>query len=145
MMQAVIVDVDGSLVDVRDLREWVTGKRKDFHKFHTLAFDAPPIQDTIDTVQKLWDAGYDIFVVTARDETYKAGTMDWLFRYNVPFHGIYMRKKKDNRADRVVKEEILNEIRKTHDVVLAIDDNPKVIELWQDHGIEVLVVPGWVD
>ena len=56
-----------------------------------------------------------------------------------------MRGDDDHRRDYEVKLDILALIRKTHNVILAIDDNPAVIQLWVDQGIETLVVPGWIE
>ena len=42
-----------------------------------------------------------------------------------------------------VKRDILSTIRCHYDVVMAVDDNPSVIALWEAEGIETIVVPGW--
>ena len=46
----------------------------------------------------------------------------------------------------VTKCDILKHIEaRGFDVRLAVDDNPSVIQLWEEHGIQTVVVPGWVD
>lgn len=144
MTESLICDLDGTLVDVSGLRDWVTGKRKDFHQFHTLSRDAPPIAWVVQEVQDRWDRGDSILLVTARNEAYRASTIDWLAEHNVPWDQLYMRKLKDFRPDREVKSDILTEIRLSgYDPIVAYDDNPSVIELWKENNMIVVEVPGW--
>lgn len=145
LSEAIVVDLDGTLVDVSDLRDWVTGKRKDYHQFHTLAEFAPPIPETVKAVQAAWDRGLTVLLVTARQDKYRGGTLRWLNKHNVPFDRLFMRKEKDFRPDYDIKEEILLQDLKDYNIVEAWDDNPHVIKLWDTHGISVHVVPGWVD
>lgn len=143
---AVIVDVDGTLCDVSGLRDWVTGKRKDYHMFHTLSLEAPCHAWVVQQVQSLWDTGWDILIVTARSDRYMIGTVEWLERMKVPYHRLYMREAKDNRPDYVVKKNILDQIRQDgYNPYWSYDDNPNVIKLWKEEGIGVTVVPGWED
>lgn len=151
--KAVIVDVDGTLVDVSSIRHHVrkaqnpdgTWKRKNFDAFHKDSVNCPLIPETLKIVQDWIAVDHDIIIVTARSERYYPQTAWWLAENEIPHNAIYMRTDGDYRQDYVVKREILERIRQRWSVVHAIDDNPSVIALWEDEGIGTTVVPGWED
>lgn len=152
--RAVIVDMDGTLVNVSSIRHYVRDipyddgethekRRKDFDSFHKASVLCPAIWPTVDKVQWYWENRLDVLIVTARDRNYERYTRDWLFKYAVPYTKLFMRDVGDYRPDVDVKRDILAEIEKTWRVVHAIDDNPNVIALWEENEIPVTIVPGW--
>lgn len=151
--KAVIVDMDGTLVDVSSIRHYVreallpdgSYSKKNFDDFHKASILCPAIWSTIDKVNWYWETNHDVLIVTARSRSYDKTTRDWLHKYAVPYTKLFMREVGDQRADRNVKSDILAEIQELWTVVHAIDDNPNVLSLWKDHGIATTVVPGWMD
>lgn len=142
--RAVIVDVDGTLADVRGIRHHVLVRPKDFDAFHAAAADVPPNQQALDFVARAHADGHTIVVVTARSEKWADSTADWLRRHlDVPFDGPFHRADGDFRPDIQVKREIHRYLARHYDIRGAIDDNPNVIALWTQLGIPVEVVPGW--
>lgn len=146
MREAVIFDMDGTLCDVRPVRHYVTGDDRNFDKFHKASLFC---HINFDVECAVWDAqakGQSVLIVTARDARYERVTRDWLRKYDVRFDRLYMRGWGDTRRDSVVKEEILAAIRSDgFDPVLAVDDNPAVIEVWERNGIPTVIVPGFDD
>lgn len=135
--KAVIVDVDGTLADVRGIRHHVLTKPKDFDAFHAAAADVPPNQQAIDFCNRAHADGCVIVVVTARLDKWADSTAAWLHRHlDVPFDGPFHRADGDFRPDIQVKRDIHKYLSRHYDIVGAIDDNPNVI-------IPVDVVPGW--
>jgi uncharacterized HAD superfamily protein len=82
-------------------------------------------------------------LVTARMAKYRQVTQRWLERHEIPINHIWMRSNGDFRKDAVVKREILKKIRLQYDPVEATDDNPAVIEVWENEGLVTHIVPGW--
>lgn len=143
---AVICDVDGSLVDVRSVRHHVLGPKKDFDAFHSEALDCPPIAETIENCISWHTCGLNILVVTARKYRWESGTIAWLNQHlPVPYEGPFMRGDDDNRPDYEIKREIFAQLDERFEIRHAIDDNPKVIALWEELGLTVTTVPGWDD
>ena len=140
---AVIVDVDGTLCDVSGIRHYVTGKRRNFDKFHKASALCPPIPATLEWVADWVERGAAIIIVTARRREYEQLTRTWLHKWDVDCHELHMRANNDDRPDREVKRDILANIRERYEVIAAIDDNPNVIALWESEGIPTTVVPGW--
>tara|TARA_R100001463_G_scaffold2490_1_gene10528 strand:- start:2006 stop:2473 length:468 start_codon:yes stop_codon:yes gene_type:complete len=148
---AIIVDVDGTLADMRGIRgpfEW--------DKVH---LDRPH-QDIIDLVKDLacvgFDAGleihpdlefepkYSIIITTGRDGVCEAATKQWLHDHKVPYDDFYIRKAGDFRKDNIIKSEIyMDHIRPKYDVKYVIDDRDQVVDMWRSLGLRVLqVAPG---
>jgi phosphoglycolate phosphatase-like HAD superfamily hydrolase len=146
MQKAVIYDVDGTLADVTGVRHYVTAdpRRKNFHAFHAAASFVHPHHDVVRAAHWTHSMGLTNLVVTSRKEMWRFRTSTWLQKWEVPFDGLLMRADSDDRRDREVKKDILDRIRQRFEVVLAFDDNPKVVELWRDEDIPVVVVPGWI-
>lgn len=144
MRAAKIYDMDGTLCDVRAIRHHVLGKKKNYHLFHTESVNCPGNMDVVEAAKADHKDGIAVLIVTAREETFGTHTAFWLGGQGVDYDRMYMRKKGDYRPDYVVKKEILDQIRQDgYDVIHAYDDNPAVIQLWQEEGIPVTVVEGF--
>lgn len=142
---AIIVDVDGTLVNTADIVHLVLNKPKKYDQFHHASVFSEPHGWVVDEVREHFLLGHKVIIVTARKDRWWELTSNWLGANKVPYDELHMRKDDDNRPDRVIKEEILFELRERFEIVHAYDDNPNVIALWTEHGIPVTVVPGWAD
>lgn len=145
MTDAVIVDCDGTLVNVSSILHHLDEPHRNFHRFHRDSVNCPPIASTVDEVVRAYESGLAVLIVTARVERYWPETQFWLRHHlPVPYDSIYMRKNGDYRPDGVVKLEILDQIDADgYDVVHAWDDNPNVIKVWESQGIPVTRVGNW--
>jgi Zn ribbon nucleic-acid-binding protein len=143
--QAAIFDVDGTLVDVTSIRHHVMGTPKRFDLFHGGAIDCPANAPVVDLLRLCRESGLAIIIVTARNEQWLYHTLLWLEENGIEHDEIFMRGHKDQRPDYEVKSDILRKIEQRFNVRLAVDDNPSVIRLWEERGIQTVVVPGWVD
>ncbi len=54
-----------------------------------------------------------------------------------------MRSDDDHRPDYEVKKDILDKINNYWDVLHAVDDNPSVIQLWQENNITTTKIGTW--
>ena len=133
---AIIVDVDGTLADMRGVRtpfEW-----------DKVSQDKPH-QDVIDLVKDLASLGkYKIIITTGRDGVCEEATRLWLAEHGVPFDEFFIRKAGDFRKDSIIKSEIyMDHIRPKYDVKFVIDDRDQVVDMWRSLGLRVLqVAPG---
>jgi len=144
---AVIVDVDGTLVEISGIRHHVAGPgRRDFDRFHAESAHCDPIRDTVLWCEEMADIGHRIVVVTARMEKWRTLTANWLDRHLTrPVTDLVMRADRDFRPDFEVKRDIHADLARRFDIVHACDDNPNVVRLWRELGIPVRVVPGWAE
>ena len=149
--KAWIFDVDGTLCNVDSILHYVVNQdrttekfQKNFDKFHSESVKCPPHEDVVDMAWNAIDANYAIIVVTARKEQWRAHTSYWISKIaNVPHEALFMRSNSDNRPDYEVKKDILDKIKLFWEPVHAVDDNPKIIKLWEENGIETTKIGTW--
>lgn len=149
MRQAVILDMDGTLCDVSSIRYHVNPKdprfsgQKRFDRFHADSINCPCNIRVANVALMFKALGLALLVVTARKEQWLYHTLLWLDEHDIPHDDLFMRGDNDNRKDFDVKADILTDIRMAYDPVIAVDDNPAVIDLWKREGLHTLTVPGW--
>lgn len=142
MTDAVIADLDGTLVDVSSVAHLVAGEERDFAAFHTASRGCPPRPEVLDAVRAAHAAGRSVLVVTSREFVWRDLTLDWLQEHDVPYDQLVMRIVGDFRPDHVVKAEMLDQLEKDgYRVLEAWEDSADVTELWRSRGIDVHVVP----
>lgn len=150
--RAVIVDFDGTLCNISAALPHITtpGQRKDFKKFHEVAKTCPPITETLHWCNRQRKQNHcEIVVVTGRKKMWYFDTVEWLDKHmQVPFSRLLMRDNQDSRPDTEVKRDIYNVLTEEldYDIVAAIDDRPRIIELWESLGIPTTTVysEAWV-
>jgi uncharacterized HAD superfamily protein len=140
---AYIFDVDGTLANVDPYLHHVRGSNRDYNAFHEASIDALP---NIEVVQMLNNAVSDrhaILIVTSRKEKYRGLTSMWLAKNNIRSHALFIRADDDSRPDYEAKKDMLDKISILWNVLHAVDDNPNVIKLWEDHGIPTTKIGTW--
>lgn len=139
----VLVDVDGTLADCDGVRspydESRVGEDKVYpviaHWVRMLTFEDPGPK-------------YQVIIVSGRHETCGPDTEDWLARNVIPYDGLLMRNRGDQRSDTIVKQELLELILKyvaKENIIFVIDDRPKVIRMWKENGLMVIPARGEVE
>lgn len=143
---AIIVDVDGTLADVSGIRHYVLNdpRRKNFDAFHTAASYVHPHHQVAELTTALAGVGFAIVILTSRKERWRHRTRVWLTKWGIPFDALGMRADSDDRRDDDVKRDLYGAMRHLgYDPVLAIDDNPIVVQLWRTLNIPTVIVSGW--
>lgn len=148
--KAWIFDVDGTLANVDSILHFIVNFdndsefKKNFNKFHGHSHEVPAHDEVVDM---LWDVidnqKGDIIVVTARKEEWRSHTAFWLKKNGIPHDALFMRADGDFRTDYEVKKDILEKINIFWDVQHAVDDNPKIIKLWEENGIPTTKIGTW--
>lgn len=141
--QAYIFDVDGTLADVDPYLHLVRGSNRDYDAFHKASIDALPNMEVVEMLNNAVADKYAILVVTSRKEKYRGLTSMWLAKNNLTSHALFMRADDDNRPDYEAKKDMLDKITEHWNVIHAIDDNPNVIRLWEDHNIPTTKIGTW--
>lgn len=164
-MRTVIVDIDGTLANIQHRRHYVASKPKNWKAFNAGMIHDTLNEDVADLVRLIW-LGHDqpdnretkIVLASGRVEESREVTEKWLlgndiwpsirdpdFVYPQPplfvYERLYMRAKGDNRSDVIVKQEILEQMRKDgYSPVMAIDDRDGVVAMWRANGLRCLQV-----
>lgn len=141
---AVIVDVDGTLSDLRHRLSHVSGAKRDWDQFFALAHLDTAIEPVRTVVRALYAADDEaprIILCSGRPERLRHVTEKWLNDRSIGFDSLYMRADGDTRQDAVVKRELLDRILADgFEPFLAIDDRPSIVEVWRSAGICTLQV-----
>lgn len=140
---AYIFDVDGTLANVDPYLHFVRGSNRDYDAFHKASIDALPNIEVVEMLNNAVSDNYAILIVTSRKEKYRGLTSMWLAKNNLRSHALFMRADDDNRPDYDAKKDMLDKITEHWNVLHAIDDNPNVIRLWQDHNIPTTKIGTW--
>lgn len=155
----VFVDIDGTVADLAHRRVYVRSKPKNWPAFERAIPNDTPIQWVIDAVNRLYDAGWTVVMMSGRSETSKDVTVEWLAKFGVPYHAIYMRREfeydstgevkltrkgkplGDFRRDDIVKAELLGIAQADgYDPDVVFDDRDQVVVMWRERGIPVVQV-----
>lgn len=136
----VICDIDGTVADLTHRRHWVATKPKNWKAFFQNIEQDKPIDPVINTIQALCASWCQIIFCSGRGDEHRVVTRAWLSRHigdwteNCP---LYMRARGDFRADDIIKEELLAQIRKDgYDPKIAFDDRDRVVAMWRRNGIQ---------
>ena len=146
---AAIFDMDGTLCDVSSIRHHVNPNdprfsgQKRFDLFHAGSIDCPPNETAVEILRNARADGVATLIVTARKTMWRFHTILWLHEQQLDYDELFMRGDDDNRKDYLVKRDLLDAMRHRYNIVLAVDDNPAVIALWQAEGIPTIRIPGW--
>ena len=133
-LTAVMVDVDGTLADMRGVRgpfEW-----------DKVGLDKPH-EDIIELIGELYE-NHQIIIMTGRDGVCEADTKEWLHKYNVPYDDFHIRPEGSFEKDSIIKSRIyMDYIRPNYKIAFIIDDRDQVVDMWRSLGLRCLqVAPG---
>ena len=140
-MADVIFDVDGTLMNIEHRRHHVMNKPKNWKAFNDETVNDTPHHDIVEMAIMLKNAGNRIIISSGRVQAQKEITIKQLHDAGVMFDAIYLRATGDNRADNLVKSDMLDQMRADgFDPKVAFDDRDSVCKLWRERGLRCFQV-----
>jgi uncharacterized HAD superfamily protein len=137
--RVVIVDLDGTLSDYSHRVKLI--KERKYDEFNREGLKDKPIQNICNLVRHLGtDGETKIVVMTARDESVRHETQQWLHVNEIPCDELLMRKEGDNRHDHEVKFDLYQENFEFEDIWLILEDRKSVVDMWRGEGLTCLEV-----
>lgn len=152
---AIIVDIDGTISNYahrkhflaplganRERNDPAVNSSVQWDRFNSEAINDKPIDEVLKIVRWAKNASNTrILLLTGRNDKYRQTTKDWLHLHRVPHDMLLMRKYGDWRSDVDVKLELYHSrIAPSHDVLFALEDRDKIVEMWRNLGIRCLQV-----
>jgi len=132
--RGIICDIDGTLA----------------HRYDRSPFEWDRVdEDEVDIdikylVQMFERAGYDIVLVSGRDEVCREKTEKWLKDNKINYHALFMRPKNSRMKDSVVKHDLYHKyIHRKWTIDYVLDDRGQVVRQWRNMGFRVLDVAGY--
>ena len=146
MKKALVVDLDGTLCNnnhrLHHLYKFDESKKEKFD--FNLAYSGIPKDDInnwcLELMNLYHQTGYSIIIMTGRHnwDKVKINTSIWLDKFKVPYDELYFRQD-DELVNSDMKRAYYEQyIKDRYDIVLAIDDEIKVVEMWRSLGIPCL-------
>ena len=132
---AVLVDLDGTLVDVSGIRHLVEHPNPDFDSFHRDSVNCPPKKQVVQILKLFRRFGVSIIIVSARSETYRTLTNMWLAIQAIQCDELLMRGTRDGRPDVEVKTSMYKTLSSRYLMVAALDDREDLVKNWKLLGI----------
>jgi hypothetical protein len=141
MSRLVIVDMDGT---VSNHHHRASQLDIGFDEYNSLLHLDDPIHGVCEIVRKMSTTHLIIFI-TGRPNKYRAETIDWMRRNDVPHDELYMRPDDDMRSDVTLKAGILmgildNKQMDLHDITFVLEDRDCVVKMWREMGLTCLQV-----
>jgi hydroxymethylpyrimidine pyrophosphatase-like HAD family hydrolase len=133
-----LFDIDGTIADCQHRIHFIA--KKDWRGFFGAVNLDSPIWPVIQTLKLLKSAGATIILMSGRSDECRSATEDWLEKWGVKYHALYMRKAGDHRPDNIVKEYMLEKVGKEWDLaqIMAIfDDRDQVVKMYRAKGYKV--------
>lgn len=142
----ILCDLDGTLCDISHRLHHVKKTPKDWKGFFADIPNDLVRENVFNMLSEHASQGCFIALVSARPETYRKETVEWLEMHEIKYDTLIMRRGHDKRPDTEVKQDILNTY--FHDkskIILVIDDRPSVIRMWKENGLNVIDVGDGVE
>lgn len=143
-----IIDIDGTIADCSHRLHYLDEKPPNWDAFFAAMIDDTPIKGMADLLNSL---DLCIIYITGRPDSYYDVTVKWLEKHGFPQEGceVFMRTDGDKRPDTIVKREIYEDMVrvggygsepycKPEDVLFAIEDRKRVVDMWRSLGILTL-------
>jgi hypothetical protein len=135
---AVIVDMDGVLSDASGRQHFLEGPIPRWEAFFQACGEDEPIPEALELV-RLFDPSLAIVLLTARPVRVRRQTLDWLRRHPVRWDLLIMREEDDWSSSHTFKRMELGELQRSgFQPRLAIDDDPRNIDMYRKAGVPAL-------
>ena len=144
IMPTIIFDLDGTLADLTHRLHHIKDGNKRWDEFFDACDKDKPIDPICRLLRMVSEHAYRLVIVSARSDVVRGKTIEWLQSNQLPFDQLIMRKAGDYRTDDIVKEEILDRLlAENHDILFAVDDRQRVVDMWRRRGITCLQCNAW--
>lgn len=135
----IIVDMDGTLADIRHRMHHIRGSRKKNWKGFFDEMGKDPVHVWCrELVRAMKAAGCTVAIVTGRPDDHEPQITEWLKKHDIPYDRLCTRRAGDFRPDTVVKREILYRHFKTNGILFVVDDRQETVKMWRDEGLVCL-------
>ncbi len=135
---ALIVDLDGTLADIRVRLKHLEGKKKDWKSFNK-SIETDDLHEWCRDILVRFSDDHKIIIVSGRVDDLQEETEKWLEKYEVPYDYLFLRPGHDHRPDTVVKLEIFKKhIKDKFSIKFVLEDRQKVVDMWRGEGLVVL-------
>lgn len=144
-MGTVLFDFDGTLCDITHRLPLIKQENPDWDQFFRHCVFDEPKENIIALARALGGAGHKIHIVSGRSNLVMNESCAWLNKHGVPYDAITMRHNGDHTPDDKLKRGWLRggSLGPREDILFAIDDRQRVVDMWREEGLTCLQVEAW--
>lgn len=135
---AVILDVDGTLIDARPTMHHIEKPQPDVHAFVRDSEHSPPMPEAVEFAVEYAQSGHHVIVLSARASNWHKLTTRQVRQHlpeSVRVVGPILKTFGDTAHDAVYKYGVFLDLIREWNIVAAMDDHPGVLDLWRAVGI----------
>jgi len=122
----IIIDLDGTLANFEGKRGPYEGEK----------CSDDDVNDPVFAVLNHFKVDHDIVLLSGRESKFRPQTLEFLWKNNIHFDHLFMRKSKDLRNDAVIKRELYEaNINGKLNVRFILDDRNRVVDMFRSLGI----------
>lgn len=144
---AVLLDLDGVICENTFRREF--GDDRDYALFGRRCGNAVAIWDFVCFARALKMDNVAIFILTARSESLRGLTLNWLKEKGVPVDELLMRPKGNKQPDYALKKTMLAKLARKYGLgreggllpLMAVDDDAETVKMYADANIPSFLPP----
>lgn len=131
-------DLDGVLSDASQRQHLLDGPIQYWDAFFAACGDDETIPEAVE-LARLLDPSFSVVLLTARPIRVRRQTLDWLGRHPVRWDLLIMRDEDDWSSSHTFKQVELRQLHQAgFDIRLAIDDDPRNVEMYRKEGVAAL-------
>lgn len=135
--KAVIFDIDGVLANYLHRAEYILCRPKKWNQFFEAMDEDRVIGEMAQKLRAAHQMGHTVILLTGRAERYRALTEAWFAKNNLPYDLLIMRPNRVRRKGHLLKQAYYRRfIKSRYTVVVAYDDHPRIVQMWQDNGVQ---------
>lgn len=150
MKNIIICDIDGTLCTDEHRNYLLQCEPRKWDEYFDLCHLDQPVEAVVKVLRMAkWkdrggiDPPYKIHLMTARVDTVRQKTIDWLKLHNVPYDTITFRPADSRVQDNVLKTMWANELGGPDRVLFVLEDRQRVVDAWRQAGYTCFqVAPG---
>lgn len=136
-----IMDLDGTLCDIKHRLHFVKQEKKDWKSFFAGIPGDSVRKDVLDMIVAV--PRTQLILLSGRPDTYRKITEEWLEKNGIHYLCLLMRNSGDNRDDTDVKKDIYERYLAGYEIAKVYDDRPRLVRQWQELvGVEKVVDVG---
>jgi len=141
----VVIDLDGTLCNVDHRLHYVRSKKKNFTKFYAEVGNDTPNDWCLYMLSSLFHYRMIIVLVSARPKELTVETRNWLAKWNIPFHSLYLIRPSytDSTPDVELKQAWLDKFVDKDRISFTVDDRQRVVDMWRKNGLTCLHCSDW--
>jgi hypothetical protein len=143
MKNIIICDIDGTICTDEHRNYLLQAEPKKWDEYFDLCHLDSPVEAVIRVVNTMIWGGHEVHLMTARVDTVKDKTIEWLKQHNVNYSSITFRPADSRVQDNVLKTLWADKLGGPSRVLFVLEDRQRVVDAWRSAGYTCFqVAPG---